>query len=383
MKIALVTTLPIDERNPMDSPFAQVRHPVRAAYHLGAHHRVTLIAPSYAGEHDHEINRQVRIVFLPTAGIGESTFTYAEAVHAFLVREPHDVAESFSQDAPLLVEQFMGSTPTVVRLGRTLLDNVACGYYPAPVNKPRAYREVADRQYAWSMHTREMTSVAQASLVVGYGAAFERSAKAIGQANIMQLPMGLSKVYEDSDEGGGVLVVTRQQDMLKGPDLAATLIKALPPDMDVTVIGDEKFEVPGADEGTGTRESVGCVSDIELHRLMENMSLVILPWRTTTFGLTALEAFAYGTAVAAYDMPEPLRHQWPLWSLGNWRDPRSSESAGKMIPLLDGEGSEKMREERLAFAKQFLWTELRPQYERAYELAIANAVGQGRTNKGW
>jgi hypothetical protein len=370
MKIALVLDRSFDE-----VAYAETTHIMDLANLLDdAGHLVTILTTEAI---EYEGNNKIVVEDILDQG---TYWRKAEAIHGWLLSNPQDLLYGFSRGGLFLVEQMVGNTPTIVRPATSLLDTAMAGKFEVGA-VPDVYFGATNRQYGWSVHSMEMASIGAANLVVGHGTNFAIQAKSIGNPRTFQLPLPIEQRKGVIPDGEGILVMAGGHSYLKGCDLIPGLVNTIPANIPVDIVGTQwKAE----DFSRPVDVSDRPLERPDLEQMYMNCEAVLIPARTSGTGLAILEAFSFGKPVICFDPADPSRNGWPLWRLGH---PNVIDRSS--IPKIL-EASRKNNEEMVKykntlwdFASQFDWAKLKPVYEEAFELAVANAVTQGRTNRGW
>ncbi len=311
--------------------------------------------------------------FIPPSS---SSLGWSENVHRWLLDNRQDVVEAHQTDAPLMVEQLVGGTPTVVRYASDLIENVTAGRYEYA--QPRAH--------LYSQHLLDMLTVVNASLVICGGKQSAVRAEMQGAKAVMELPLGTDPTGPPKKlpKKPHVLVkIDRFLDERKGGEFIYPILANVPEEITVTVLGSDLGINPAELVAGAPREANWIfkpVSETTLETLYRDACCVVVPTKSESFGLSLLEPLKFGRPVICFDLPDPSKQEWPLWRIG-----KPSHQAFAQLPqaIAQAMKPEKGLADKLhKFAKQFFWENLVDNYEQTYRTAIARSLAAGRT-RGW
>jgi glycosyltransferase involved in cell wall biosynthesis len=329
----------------------------------------------------------IEVFLLPAT---QNNYLLSSMVHEFLLGNHHDVIEAHQFRAPLLVEQLVGGTPTVVRYASDFMDSISFGksdFNSGPKSSlPEVdFFPVLKKSLAWSEHLSERLVIGNSDAVLCAGTKMVQRAATLSQ-NIFELPLGISKVYQDSSfmENEVVISVSRFSDPRKGAELVPRILRELPKNIMVTIVGEcGSRDATLINEIKASHPNVAItakpISDDELSTLYRQCSCVIVPTKSESFGYVLLEPLAYGKPVICFDQDDSSKTTWPLLRLGNWRRPESYKSVSKVYDYaMSFYAQEQNRESLISFAENFLWDTLVDKYVQVYTEAISRAILKGR-----
>jgi glycosyltransferase involved in cell wall biosynthesis len=355
-------------------------------------HQVTVIGIYEGmpiGAHNHYFYFDEIEVFLLTAT--HNNFYLSSMLHEFLLGNPHDVIEAHQFRAPLLVEQLIGGTPTVVRYASDFMDSISYGrsdFNSGPQSSlPESdFFPVLKKSLAWSEHLSERLTISHADAVLCAGVKMVQRAAQISQ-RAYELPLGISKVHKDTlfYEDERVLVsVSRMSDPRKGAEFIPRLLRGIPQHIMVNVIGecgprDDALVAEIKDAHPNVVIYGSPVSDSELDTLYSECSCVIVPTKSESFGYVLLEPMAYGKPVICFDQDDPSKRNWPLIRLGDWRKSETFSAVSKAFThATEYYSHQENRESLYSFAETFLWDRLVDKYVQVYTEAISQSILKGR-----
>ncbi len=372
MKIALVAPFDYYEsEGPKNIPQGSVVYTHGLAQALMTNgHDVTVLTSSFR---DRTVDG-VRVVALPQKS--DSDLAWSEQVHTWLLDNRQDVVEAHQVAAPLMVEQLVGGTPTVVRYASDLIDNVTAG----------RYNYIEDRAQLYSQHLLDMLTVVNADLVVCGGKASAVRAEIQGAKAVVELPLGteLEGAPKKFPKRPSVLVkIDRFMDERKGGEFIYPILANIPEEIPVVILGSDLGINPSELVARAPREAQWIFTPVDekaLDILYRDACCVVVPTKSESFGLSLLEPLKHGRPVVCFDLPDPSKQGWPLWRIG-----KPSPQAFTQLPQVIAQAMKP--EKGLAtglhkFAEQFFWGNLVDNYEQTYRTAIARSLAKGRT-RGW
>jgi len=384
MKIALVSTWKY-YKEPTDAIVSGVvvytRGLAKALVDRG--HQVTVLAspPDWDYEPESYVFEGSNVVILPWQG---SQMRFAEAVAFWLANNPHDVVEAHNWNHSLLLEQLVGGTPTVVRFASDLLSVAETGLVDV-----KEYT----RQELWVQYRWEVASLRGADVVLAGGKKMMARAAQM-EIQALEVPLGISFVESlekvNRKRKGILISVSRFEDPRKGGEFVLDILQQIPIDIPVTVLGtldrDKRKElVSSARARRKPAKKAGkvtwlfdTVTEQELNDLYRKSLLTVVPTKSESFGLVLLEPMAFGCPVACFDQPDESKISWPLMRLG----PPMKESFRNLPKAIASVRAKGQEEDMLKCARRYLWSSIVPQYEEAYQMAIARSLLLGK-QRGW
>lgn len=311
---------------------------------------------------------------------------FSEMIHDWLLANPMDVVEAHQWKHPLLVEQMVGGTATVVRHASGFMDSVAGGV-PDVASYEGAFQDYeATRKVKWSTHLMENEVVRRADVVLCAGQQSLGGASGLTERARL-LPLGIPETtFVDVYPSVKVLVsVSRFSDPRKGGEIVPHILRSIPSQYEVVVVGEINRYEPLVAEMESVRDIElhnEPVSDVQLIDLYRGALAVIVPTKSESFGYNLLEPLAQGRPVICFDQADPSKRQWPLCNLGPWGSPQAIAQIPEVLKFLASQDLLELKNKSRSFAQQFWWPKLIPEYETAYTQAIAHALISGRT-RGW
>lgn len=330
----------------------------------------------------------IEVFLLPPT---HNNFYLGSMIHEFLLGNHHDVIEAHQFRYPLLIEQMVGGTPTVVRYASDFMDSISFGRSDF-TSGPKASIPEADffpilkKSLAWSEHLSERLVIGNAESVLCAGVKMVQRAASLSQS-VYELPLGISKVRHGACYYGDekiLISVSRMSDPRKGAELIPRILKGIPKHTLVNIVGecgprDADLVKEIKDSHPHVAIFGSPVSDDELAALYDEAGCVIVPTKSESFGYVLLEPLSYGKPVICFDQDDPSKTSWPLLRLGDWRNPDSYNVVPKVFGIaMDYYGQEENREKLVSFAENFLWDKLVDKYVQVYTESISRAILKGK-----
>lgn len=311
--------------------------------------------------------------------------TFAEMIHDWLLANPMDVVEAHQMNHPLLVEQLVGGTATVVRCASGFMDSVRGGR-PQLASYEGTMLDYPDpRKVKWSTHLMENMTLANSDVVLCAGQQSLDTAQALtNRARMLPLGIEANLVRKEEPKEMILISVSRFDDPRKGGEIVPSIFNQIPEKYGVVVVGEGKASNPAVVElrKLGAQVLTETISEDELDTFYYNAKAVIVPTKSESFGYNLLEPLAHGRPVICFDQADPSKRQWPLFNLGQWGSPEALSKISEVLAQIEAIGHEGLAAKMIDFASNFTWDKLIPAYEEAYTQAIAHSLLSGRT-RGW
>jgi glycosyltransferase involved in cell wall biosynthesis len=264
------------------------------ATRLARDHDVTVLAGSYRGARPPQW-RPYRQVFLPTgwAGPRAGQLLFSLLLPFAARRAPHDLwLESFTPPFSVSFLPLFTSRPVIALVQMLTAEETARRYKLPFVGVERR----GLRQY-WHF-------------VVLNDVDAEIIRRGRPQVCCVRIPNGV-KVPDDSRPAGSgdyMLFMGRIDVEQKGLDLLLEALAIAQPTLPLVMAG---TGIPGEErrlrrllaQSAGPVTRVGHVSGAQKHQVLSDAAFVVMPSRYETFGISALEAMAYGKPVVHFDLP--------------------------------------------------------------------------------
>jgi glycosyltransferase involved in cell wall biosynthesis len=264
------------------------------ATRLARDHDVTVFAGSYRGARPPQW-RPYRQVFLPTgwAGPRAGQLLYSLLLPFVARRTPHDVwLESFTPPFSVSFLPAFTSRP-VIALVQMLTAEETARRYKLPFV---AVERKGLRRYQHFVVLNDVDG--------------EIIRRGRPQVCCVRIPNGV-KVPDDSRPPGSgdyMLFMGRIDIEQKGLDLLLEALAIAQPTLPLVMAG---RGIPGEErrlrrllqQSAGPVTRVGHVSGAQKHQVLSDAAFVVMPSRYETFGISALEAMAYGKPVVHFDLP--------------------------------------------------------------------------------
>ncbi len=264
------------------------------ATRLARDHDVTVFAGSYRGARPPQW-RPYRQVFLPTgwAGPRAGQLLYSLMLPFVARRAPHDLwLESFTPPFSVSFLPLFTSRPVIALVQMLTAEETARRYkLPFVVVERRGLRRY--------QHFVVLNDV-DAEIIRR------------GRPDVCceRIPNGV-KVPDDSRPPGSgdyMLFMGRIDVEQKGLDLLLEALALAQPTLPLVMAG---TGIPGEErrlrrllqQSVGPVTRVGHVSGAQKHQVLSDAAFVVMPSRYETFGISALEAMAYGKPVVHFDLP--------------------------------------------------------------------------------
>jgi len=308
-------------------------------------------------------------------GLGmQSDIEFSQSVHHILCEKPVDVVEAPSFKYPLLIEQLVGGTPTVVRVDIGTMDLVEKGRWADDV-------KYASRHKSWSRHLLELKTVSMASGIIAPKSVHRSRASLITDAPISGISNGVDILIDREDlfenrEGFIIPVLDVSREM-------SALVKGICSVLQgekVTLVGHPNIGslFDGAFLNTVTLEM-----DIGLHcwtKRLLSCEAVILPGMLSEYTPMVMDAMVHACPTICFNCG-PDTASWPLYFMGE-QNILSVRNLPKILDFMRKEKREDQVNKFYEFAEKHLWSKLIPEYEEIYLDAMAYSANRGRT-RGW
>ena len=264
------------------------------ATRLARDHDVTVFAGSYRGAHPPQW-RPYRQVFLPTswAGPRAGQLLYSLLLPFVARSTPHDLwLESFTPPFSVSFLPQFTSRP-VIALVQMLTAEETARRYKLP------FVAVERRGLRRYQHFVVLNDV-DAEII----------RRGRPQVCCVRIPNGVKVPDDPRPAGSGdyMLFMGRIDVEQKGLDLLLEALAVAQPTPPLVIAG---RGIPGQEkrlrrllqQSAGPVTRVGHVSDAQKHQVLSDAAFVVMPSRYETFGISALEAMAYGKPVVHFDLP--------------------------------------------------------------------------------
>jgi hypothetical protein len=389
MNIVLFTKSPFYHENSDD-----VQDP-RAKYTLGLAnalcengHEVCVIAIQNKPVDEQPLSYQygpIDVLLMPNVS---DNYHRASLIHEMLLPLKPDIVQADCDCSPLIVEQLVGGTPTVVRYAKDFVDSVSCSSYDFDSEicqglSPIDYFPIRKKELAWSAFTAEILTMQHADCVI---AASQKLAKKVQQhgKSAYAMPEGVYSVdekREHKDEKFVLISLPSLSSSVAGAELIPRLLQNLHPEMGVQIVlssfnemKEHKLRDLIKKSHPKVREFLVNPPSKEFENLLDTCSFVLDPSKIGNDNNFA--AFSFGKNVVCFN-PEPDSWSGPLISMGDWKDPNSYETLQKIVAALSAEPFD--RTVLFEHAKQFLWSTLVENYVKIYTETMGSAIARGRT----
>jgi glycosyltransferase involved in cell wall biosynthesis len=303
---------------------------------------------------------------------GVSDIDFAWEVHKWLLLNPQDVVEAHKTNYPLVIEQMIGGTPTVVRYTPGIVDCLKAGV-----------SNISDRQLMWSEHVLETSMVDNADCVLLpeeniylEGISFSEKGRSV------EIPIGIEDVpvcSKVTSKNYVVIMLSGYDDRCNGVEFLSKIVERIDESLGINIVfsanrDDLQKYIKGL-ESKVTERIVWCGdSTLEgLEELYNGTMVVIIPNKLGACYYSFLKAMIHGCAVVTFDyLPT-----WPLWRLGGWR---GVDCFSKLESVICGIRTQKHGDSNKyrEFASKYIWGNLVDKYEMAYSKAISNSIQRGR-----
>lgn len=322
-------------------------------------HTVTVVSGSYPGACNHTEGSLTYNFIGPASGYTASTFGYAFAAAAYLIRHSREydiIVEDFAPWNPVF-SRLLTRRPTVLHLnhkeGRGILKRkgalMGLPFYAVEALYPKLYRHVT----ALSEGTR--LKLAQPGVVV--------VPAGISADTIMPAP---------APEEDFVLYVGRLSIANKGLDTLLAAMRKLPHPVRLVLAGRGPDEHRLRELAAGLEvDFKGFVTEEQKLDLMRRAKLFVLPSRFEGWGIVVLEAAACGRPVIVSDIPELGFAVEGGFGVA-FRTGDADDLAAKLSAMLgDKEGRMGMGQRALEFVRDYTWERISEDFERLLEGIIS------------